>query len=240
MKMMQLLYLLLIICFPSYATGYSYDHFSNVHVLTVNPNEHRIIPVRAIGEEISRQTVAALVQDHGAIAAVNGGFWKLDGRPAGALKINHQWLGAPVKPRGAIGWSQNFQKVIINIVPVSDYTTSEEWSECEHIVGGTPILIRDGHVIEDFSPEQTLESFLVNKHHRTAVGIRENGEWVFVVVDAPGMTMNELAKFMLDLNCISALNLDGGSSSTMIIEGSVVNSGKYETPVAVSDAILIF
>ena len=51
---------------------------------------------------------------------------------------------------------------------------------------------------------------------------------------------------MLDLGCIEALNLDGGGSSTMVIEGSVVNephgkileNGKYVG--AVSDAILIF
>lgn len=272
-----LLLLLFIISIPSNAIGFSYDHFSkayftSIHVLTVNPQEHLIIPVKALGEEISRETVATLANRNGAVAAVNGGFWKVDGKPAGALKINHQWFGTPTKPRGAIGWSLINQKVLIDriltnyslsecpseshieVVPVSDppHTTPEEWSEVENIVGGTPLLIRKGNLIEDFSPEQTLNSFLVNKYPRTAIGIKDNGDWIFVVVDGAfygligGMTIQELSLLMLDLGCIEALNLDGGGSSTMVIDGKVVNepSGKIEEEgkwvEAVSDAILIF
>jgi hypothetical protein len=54
------------------------------------------------------------------------------------------------------------------------------------------------------------------------------------------------AEMMLALGCIEALNLDGGGSSTMVIEGQVINepcgeikeNSKYVE--AVSDAILIF
>jgi exopolysaccharide biosynthesis protein len=61
-----------------------------------------------------------------------------------------------------------------------------------------------------------------------------------------GMTIKDLAYLMVNLGCTKALNLDGGGSSTMLIEGSVVNQphgkiledGKYVE--AVSDAILIF
>lgn len=268
---------LFIACVPSNASGFLYEcfsngHFASIHVLIVNPNEHLIVPVKASGKEICRETVSTLANRHGAAAAINGGFWKLNGNPAGALKINHQWFGTPVKPRGAIGWSTTSQKVLIDriltnyslsecpldsqieIIPVSTppHTTSEEWSELEHIVGGTPVLVRNGNLIEDFSPEQTIGSFLFNKHPRTAIGIKENGDWVFVVVDNRfyglfgGMTMKELSQMMLNLGCIEALNLDGGGSSTMVLEGRVINEpcgkveedGKYVE--AVSDAILIF
>ena len=58
--------------------------------------------------------------------------------------------------------------------------------------------------------------------------------------------IKEISYLMLDQGCTKALNLDGGGSSTMLIEGSVVNQphgkiledGKYVE--AVSDAILIF
>ena len=60
------------------------------------------------------------------------------------------------------------------------------------------------------------------------------------------MTMKELANLMLRLGCMEALNLDVGGSSTMVIDGIVVNepcgkmqeNGKHVE--AVSDAILIF
>lgn len=274
--MKKIIVILLSFVFSSDAFGFSYDYFSDglfttIHVLTVDPKEHAIMPVRASGKEFSRETAATLVSRYGAAAAVNGGFWKLDGHPAGILKIDRHWYGTPMKPRGAIGWSLSSQQVLIDrvltntplnacpdgceieVIPMSDpiYTTAEEWKAMDYIVGGTPVLVREGNVIEDFSPEQTLESFLTHRHPRTAVGIRENGEWVFVVVDGRlyqffgGMTMKELAQFMLELGCIDALNLDGGSSSVMIVEGIIVNDpcgtileeGKYVE--AISDAILI-
>lgn len=57
--------------------------------------------------------------------------------------------------------------------------------------------------------------------------------------------MKELAELMLKLKCVAALNLDGGGSSTLVVEGSVINmscgtflenGGQVE---AVSDALLI-
>lgn len=264
-------------CVPAYVSGlsyahYSYGYFSSIHILTVDPKEHAIIPVKASGENIQRESVASLASCYGALAAVNGGFWKLNGTPAGALKINHHWYGTPVKPRGAIGWSLKDQRVLIDrivtnysltecadesrieVIPASNppLTSPEEWKELEHIVGGTPVLVSRGNVLKDYRSEQTLESFLSNKHPRTAVGIRGNGEWVFVVVDGRfygylgGMAIEELAKFMHELGCIEALNLDGGSSSTMVLEGRVVNEPcgtlqeKDKRVEAVSDAILIF
>lgn len=41
---------------------------------------------------------------------------------------------------------------------------------------------------------------------------------------AVGLTIPDLAKIMLDLGCVKALNLDGGGSSTMFLNGKVVNS----------------
>ncbi len=255
---------LLLLCLSKDALAFSYERlphgsFSWIHVLTIDPKEHVIIPARAVG----RETALALANQHGAVAATNGGFWKANGDPAGALKINGEWLGTPVKPRGAIGWSLSNDQVVIDriltnysseeqieVVPFS--TSPDDWSTLENIVGGAPVLVQNGHIIEDFTLEQTLPSFLTSSHPRTAVGIKENGTWVFVVVDGSayrlfgGMSIKELAELMLDLGCIKALNLDGGGSSTMVIDGQVINEpcGKiYENDKyveSISDAILIF
>lgn len=264
-------------CIPSDIFSFSYEHFSDgyftsIHVLIVNPKEHAILPVRATGESIKRETVTTLANRYGAVAAINGGFWKLNGNPAGILKISHHWHGTPVKPRGAVGWANNGKTVIIDrvltnydlnncpdeslieVFPVSDppNTTSEQWKEMEHIVGGAPVLISMGNVIEDHSSEQTIESFLTKRHSRTAIGIKSSGDWVFVVVNGRfygllgGMTIKELADFMLELGCIEALNLDGGGSSILVVDGVVINEPcgnlkeNNKQVEAVSDAILIF
>lgn len=99
----------------------------------------------------------------------------------------------------------------------------------DFIVGGTPVLVSQGEVNRDFQADKILQSFIDNRHARTAVGIMPDGSWIFVVVDgkaskiSEGMTIQELADFMQRFGCIKALNLDGGSSSTMWFDGKVVN-----------------
>lgn len=143
----------------------------------------------------------------------------------------------------------------VQVIPQSNppYTNSEDWSMVANIVGGTPILIREGEIIEDFSIEKTIQSFIHEPHARTAVGVLENGHWIFVVVDgwrgffhSHGLTIPALANLMKELGCVEALNLDGGGSSTMVVNAEVVNnpSGEVEDETGhwvrkVSDAILI-
>lgn len=61
---------------------------------------------------------------------------------------------------------------------------------------------------------------------RTAIGINGGEDWVLVVVDGRfdpahsiGLTLEELARLMAEIGCYFALNLDGGGSSVMSVEG---------------------
>ncbi len=64
---------------------------------------------------------------------------------------------------------------------------------------------------------------------RTAVGVIDTGHLVFVVVDgrsegySEGVTLPELAEIFVGLGAVSAYNIDGGGSSTMIFDGALVN-----------------
>jgi len=268
-KLLHLICTLIAISLPCYVQAFTYksfakDLFTTIHILTVNPNEHSILAVKA-DQKNKRETVLSMAKKNNAIAAVNGGFWQENGLPAGILKINNYWYGTASKARGALGWSQNgkftlMDRVLsqknaneVSVVPITipSYTTKDQWKTMENIIGGAPLLVADGELISDYSQENTLTSFLTKKKARTAVGIKENGEWVFVVVDTRlygffgGITVKDLAKLMKDLGSFKALNLDGGSSSTMVINGFVVNNSygytregkKYVQ--AVSDAIII-
>jgi len=120
------------------------------------------------------------------------------------------------------------------------------WAETDFIVGGVPLLIRRGEKLSDFGPEKAREGFLTDRHPRTAVGLRADGTWLLVVVDGRqagkslGMTIAELAGLMESLGCVDALNLDGGGSSTMYLEGRTVNSPSDGQERPVSDAILFY
>ena len=51
--------------------------------------------------------------------------------------------------------------------------------------------------------------------------------------------MSELATLMKHLGCLWALNMDGGKSSTMVIENQVVNKPKRSSGKKVANAIII-
>ena len=137
----------------------------------------------------------------------------------------------------------------INISSLFSLNDSYIWENLDHIVGGTPVLIYDNQKILDYSSEKTIQTFLTKKHARTAIGIKENGNLIFLVVEANpcysiGMTMDELRDFMYDLGCTFALNLDGGGSSTMVIDNKIINcpNGDEDENInirRVSNAILI-
>lgn len=83
---------------------------------------------------------------------------------------------------------------------------------------------------------------------RTAIGITENGHYLFVVADgrtsdSDGLSLRELAAFLQSLGCETAYNLDGGGSSSMVFLGNVVNNpanGKNRSSErSVSDIVYI-
>lgn len=108
-------------------------------------------------------------------------------------------------------------------------------------LGGYNILIKKGKVVP-----QLKNSFSLTRHPRTAAGIINKHEVVFVVVDgrqpgySNGMPLDELAHLMKLLGARIAINLDGGGSSTFIAAdpqtGKWINrnkpSGKQERAVA--------
>lgn len=104
---------------PPEGVSYSFLFFNDqypVHILDVDPAFCEIIPVRAEG----RETVLTLARKNSALAAVNGGFFQMEGAfadlPMGILKIEDKWHATPHKPRGAIGWSRADQKVLFDRV----------------------------------------------------------------------------------------------------------------------------
>jgi Phosphodiester glycosidase len=93
------------------------------------------------------------------------------------------------------------------------------------VIGGTPVLVRRGQVVV----EATCDMGLCHKNPRTGVGYSAEGHILMVVVDgrsseSAGMTLARFAEEMRSLGATNALNLDGGGSSTMWIDGSgIVN-----------------
>ena len=109
--------------------------------------------------------------------------------------------------------------------------------ELQTALGGHHIILKDSKIYDiGFGNE-----FGYIRHPRTAVGFREDGTLVLVVVDgrqtalSNGASLGDLAGIFKELRCTDALNLDGGGSSTFIIDGG---SGSFTTMNSPSDGKL--
>ena len=90
-----------------------------------------------------------------------------------------------------------------------------------------PALIIDG---EKVLPVKRMEAGVTNKTQRMAVAQMGPLEYVCVATEGPenegsvGLTIEELIEFMAELGVKQAYNLDGGSSSAMILNNEKINS----------------
>ena len=97
--------------------------------------------------------------------------------------------------------------------------------DCSYTSAGT-LLIRDGRRFTEYASEAFEPWFFDGRHPRTAIGISEDGNTLWLIVAdgrqpslAMGMTLPELSDLLADLGAHNAYNLDGGGSSTMVVRG---------------------
>ena len=147
-----------------------------------------------------------------------------------------------VLPRLRVGDTASIQLRLIPLLADPE----RDWARTEHIVSGGPLLLWRGNRIEDPQVESISRVFFLARHPRTAVGVREDGTLLFVTVDgrrpeeSVGMSLPELTDLMIELGAVSAINLDGGGSTTMVIDGKVVNRPSGGSPRRNADAILLY
>jgi exopolysaccharide biosynthesis protein len=119
-------------------------------------------------------------------------------------------------------------------------------TKAEDVVGGVPQLIKNGKIEITWEQEKQSKSFVETKHPRTAVAKLKDGKFLMVTVDgrseaSGGIGLQNLAEILLELGATDAMNLDGGGSTTMFLDGKVVNKpSDKEGERRVGDAILVF
>ncbi|KKP35404.1 MAG: hypothetical protein UR26_C0005G0018 [candidate division TM6 bacterium GW2011_GWF2_32_72] len=115
---------------------------------------------------------------------------------------------------------------------------NNKWNNFENIVDANPILINNGQINTNINKNNS-RYFAQLPHPRTAVGLKPDGTWVFVALDGRqllyslGASLNTLAYLMLELGCDRALNLDGGGSTTMILNGEIINNPSGERKLSI-------
>jgi hypothetical protein len=115
------------------------------------------------------------------------------------------------------------------------------WPGVFDAVGGMPLLLSDGRVA--VSPD--CHTSLCQPNPRTGIGVTAGGKILLVVVDgrqpkwSVGPTLYGFARIMQAHGAVWALNLDGGGSTTMVVEGEVVNRPSEGYQRSISNAVLV-
>jgi hypothetical protein len=113
------------------------------------------------------------------------------------------------------------------------------------IIAGVPSLISNGSVNITWEREKSSRAFVETRHPRTAIAKLKDGKVLMITVDgrteqSAGIGLKDLAEYLLSLGAVDAMNLDGGGSTTMYLDGKVVNHpSDKEGERKVSDAIIV-
>lgn len=113
--------------------------------------------------------------------------------------------------------------------PSASFPEGAETFEAETAIGGGPLLIRDG-VIRNTYVEELFDGPTGiapdSDQPRTAIGTTSDGRMILFVCEGrqrtegvAGLLTEDVANVLLDLGCTQAVNLDGGGSSCMLVNG---------------------
>jgi len=175
--------------------------------------------------------------------------WKLsetDLKPAGSLgdtllfAVSSNWdnMGeTSIPPKGFIlSASNNMAETLANKISENDtvkilLNMNPNFGKIYTLTGGLPRIVVNGKNLP--AESDTLfglkKSFTVTQHPRTGVGFSKDSTYLyFFTVDgrqesSSGMSLKEFADLMISHGVYQGLNLDGGGSTTMVIDGKVVN-----------------
>ena len=192
------------------------------------PDPRRIQVGTAANIQEKGDTTSNIAKMNGAVAAINGGgFHDPNGTGTGRLPygfILHDGeyiIGKDVGPSEAvdfIGFSKSGNLIAGNY----DKTELADMKAMEGITFGPPLIVDGKKMITDGDGGWGVGP-------RTAIGQRKDGTVLFVVIDGRqpgysiGATLRDVQDVLYEKGAYIAANLDGGSSSTLYLNGKVVN-----------------
>ena len=110
--------------------------------------------------------------------------------------------------------------------------SSSPLAQRPNVVGGGPLLMQDGQVVLQGRQEGFSPGFMSLAAPRTVVAQGQSGQWLMTLRGASGSdpTLVETALAAQQLGLRDALNLDGGSSTTLVVAGQTVMNGRGSSP----------
>jgi exopolysaccharide biosynthesis protein len=171
--------------------------------------------------EVEGLRIKDMLKKYDAIAGINAsGFADYSGNGNGGQVVGlscsegNIW-GEYINYYGSVVMSENNRLVVGNISVWKDYNIRDG-------IQFGPVLIADGEA-------QVTGSAGYGLQPRTAIGQRDDGVIVFLVIDGRdvthsiGCTVGDMAEILLKYNVINAASCDGGSSTVLAYNGEILN-----------------
>lgn len=213
----------------------------NIHVLVIDLDEPEVRIRSVVKNDTMRgdggEVVSRMAWRHGAAAAVNTDYFNMSANrhepqgwtmTDGRLQICPGLIGPIIPDRPSLVITKN-QTARIEIAQAPQ----PDW---HNVASGMPRLVLNGVII--VPPTEV-------RHPRTAVGISPDARRLFLMtVDgrqtfSKGMSLFEAAAFLWKLGAWNAMNFDGGGSTTMWVQGRVVNFPSDGQERKVAGALLV-
>ncbi|XP_014671771.1 PREDICTED: N-acetylglucosamine-1-phosphodiester alpha-N-acetylglucosaminidase-like [Priapulus caudatus] len=209
------------------------------HVAIVSNPLKTISVLEPAGGGCSGKTVALVTEtasQHHCLVALNAGFFNTSSK---------ECLGNVVSRGKLVHDSGGIQNAHFGILKngslffgyLAENVLLEDPEPFQQLVGGVIWLVRNGasyvnasRYIECDEVEETgtMNQFIDAVSARTAIAHDQDGQVMFVHVDGKtyhdrGVNLWEFAQLLIELGAVNAVNLDGGGSATMVVNGSVIN-----------------
>ena len=190
------------------------------------------------------ETTSSMASNNNAILAVNGDYYGAD-RSGFVIKNG-------VIYRNTVRSDSNYPDLAVykdgsfKIIYETDVTAEQLLADgVVNLFAFGPSLIENGSITVD---QNTEVRQAMTKNPRTAIGIVDSNHYILVVSDgrtseSEGLSLYELAEVLKEYGATTAYNLDGGGSSTMYFNGSIINkpttNGHNISEREVSDIVYI-
>lgn len=208
-----------------------FDAPQNINILKIDLHD-TTVHIKIAYNDSLLQPVSEFAEAANAIAAVNGNFFnihiggsvcymKVDGT---VINKTHEELNGtlylPWLDTAALAFNGNNTSIILRPEEGNWQNFSGSFS---NIISAGPLLVWKRKTVP-----QRSHRFNNTRYPRTGAGLTKSDQLLLIAVDgnakeSAGFSTPEFAKFFKALKCVSALNLDGGGSTTMWVSGEPEN-----------------
>lgn len=196
-----------------------------VRVTLTDPSQFRTA-LAARPPSKKTMVVSSMAKKNNAVLAINGDYFSYHSSGV-VVRGGKRWRNRPDGKRDILVVDTAGDFTILPLCTKEDYEAFP--GEVMHAFCFGPALVTDGQALD--SLEQVYLDIAPKKPtQRIAIGQTGPLEYLILATEGPenqgsvGLTVLEMAQLCQEMGCLNAYNLDGGSSSTVVLNGQKINA----------------